>query len=289
MPELANDVAPSPTGGLRRHIKLLLGLLLLAALAYFSWRYGEIVRHISPLALATTTAISVVIIVLNGLISYRSLTLMAGRIRLLDALHVTAISAFANALGGLPVGLVYKFHVFRQQSGLSAKAIFVGFAYFTLLNVATLLALSGLLSDWWWLSLPLVACALLPALPFARWLPSAPGLGWRQHAGNLLLSLLTSVAMIICYLVLLTDRCATLSCHAEQAGMIGAGLALNFLINGQSLGGASEFTMGFVGFLHGARLLQGVELAIIIRLSSLLAALPLMGIMKIIHGQDRPL
>jgi hypothetical protein len=284
VPEALNN--PAAVGGKRTLIKLVAGLVLLAMLVSFSVRYGDVLRMVTVAQVAIATLISIVIILLNGVVGYRTLTLVAGKIALRDVINVTALSSFANALGGLPIGIVYKFHIFRQKSELPASSILTGLVYFTGLNVASLLGIAGLTSPWKVLLVPLLMSWVLPWLPGIRRLPGLAGFNWKTHAGNCLLSLVVSTTMILCYLALMGNHCSDVACYVEQAGVTAVGLSLNFLVNGQSLGGVSELTMGIAGFLHGADLLRGVELAIIIRLSTLLAATCLLGVLKLVYGKS---
>lgn len=287
-PNNSPDLAAQPALPSRRRslVKLLAGVVLLALLVIFSLRYGEILRTVTLKDIVLVSFISVFIVLLNGLASYRTLQLVAGKIELRDAIAVTTLSSFANALGGLPIGIVYKFYVFRKKSELAPGLIITALVYFTVLNIAALLALAGLFSHVPILLLPFAASCLLPAVPGIRRIPGLATFGWRTHAANVLLSLVTSSTMILCYLALVGNICADLACYGEQAGVVSVGLALNFMVNGQSLGGASELTMGLAGYLHGASLLQGVELAIVTRCGTLVASLILLGSLKLVYGKD---
>lgn len=254
--------------------KWLVGIFLIGGCIYLAFTQGELLLSIRLSDILTATTISVATIVVNAAITGRAVRLLGGKINNAEAIRITSVGTFSNTLIGLPIGTAYKFVVLRRSSNLSSRHILFGLLYFTLMNVLILTAVAGVSSKNYWLCTPLALTIALPLLP-VKLLPSFTKnlFRWQTHLINVLFCFVACALMISCYMALSTIICADSSCFSDQITVVSLGMAFNFLINGQSIGGVPELTMGFSSLLHGYGMLLGIELGIALRFCSLAAAI----------------
>lgn len=214
-----------------------------------------------------------------------------------SALHVSALGSFGNAAGGLPIGTALKFIILYKQAGLRIAQVTTGLAAFTAGISLVLLGYASFSSAW--LDLPtgirlippvLLAMAVL-VLAYLRRRYGGTGF-FREIASPLLtprvarqlgvFSLITGTLFIVNYLVicmfLLPEFNLVTGIFVASVGiLVGLGTLM------QSTGGIQELSIGLTTLLTGGGILDGVQLALTMRMTSILSSALILALLYTTH------
>lgn len=286
-------VAPPRRSRLFSLLKPIGGLALLAWLITWIVREGELLSRLNGGVIVYSTLASACTIGLNAL----TLRLMAdfyrGRVTYPNALRLSALGALGNALGGLPIGTTLKFILLYKGSGLTLSEITAGLVAFSLSITLWLLAVATVAGHL--LSLPLQVAGAAPlvllgmvvlAMPAARWARRNHKLGPLidplLQTGNVARILALGAAVAALFLANYWLISSFLFPHIDAltllfAASIGILVSLGSLL--QSVGGIHELAMGFSSYLSGQAALTGIELGLVMRLTSILASAALFAVL----------
>lgn len=286
--------------------KPILGLLLLGLVIVWIAKQGILFDKLSVnLILASTTA-SVFINLLNASVIRTIVGAYHGKIGYARSLHISALSAFGNAAGGLPVGTTLKFALLYRQSGLKIKEITFGLILFT---VAITFMLLGYVS----ISIPAMnfrlSLSVIPGILFVlgvaltaflwSWLSAkkimpqtaSPLLRHPYFVQLLLVSFSLTTMFIFNYWIigyfLVPDIPPMQMIFIASVGILtGLGSLL------QSVGGIQEISMGIATAISGSNLIDGAQLALTMRITSLISSAIILSLLYLLplrpSSQKRP-
>lgn len=270
----------------RRWLRGFVGLAALIAITWWASGQREMFARVGPAVLLLSGLTAMMIHTLNAVILTTISNTYSGRLTLRDALHLSALGALGNAIGGLPLGTSLKFFLLYKRGGLRITQITAGMMLFAL-ESALFLLLFASLSAWLLENAPLppaipaglLVCALLTLLVahrlVARWKQAhqtlRPWLTTRKLWTTLTISGAVSVMFILNYVIigqflLPQSELARLVLLASVGIIVSMGSIL------QTVGGVHELSLGAAALASGLPALDGVTLALVMRLTALLSA-----------------
>lgn len=284
---------------LRTLFRPLLSLALLAVVTTWIVRHGTLIKDVSlGLALGSVT-VSFFINLINALIIKTIVGAYQGKLAYVNALHISALGSFGNASGGLPIGTGLKFAILHRQSGLKVKEIAAGLAVSAV--IISLLLVAGMSVSIWFMDFPFSAKAAPGSLLIASllliplcwpWLKKKaiarlilPLLANGHLARLFAASLLMVLAFVFNYWIIgyflfpkVSDmQMIFIACLGILAG-------LGSLL--QSVGGVQEISMGLATYLAGARLIDGAQLALVMRFTSLISSGSFLAFFYLLSAKD---
>lgn len=269
-----------------RYVKPILGIALLAIIIFWVCQRGTLFQRITVMHLVLPTLITSGSIAIGAMILQYIVTAYRKRLAQSAALNISAMGTFGNALGGFSIGTTIKYITLHKKGGLTIKEITVGLVFFTATILASLVLIAT--TSIWITSLPRVykLAALIPLLvlpPLSLILKK-----WLQHTDFwlhlvdplirkeriwyvFLLSFSSSVLFIANFCVigilLFPELPLPSLIFISSLGVLaGQGIMI------QSIGGVQEFLMGFSAMLSGFSVLDGVQIALVSRVASIIAS-----------------
>lgn len=269
-----------------RWLKPLVGMTILGMLVYWVIKEGALLERINLSVAASATVASGVLNLLNASIVKIIVTVYDRKITFVKSLHLSVLGTFGNSAGGLPLGTTLKYVLLHQQSGLKIREITAGLVVFTFATSIFLLCYTAV--SVWATGLSLTA-KMTPALILIMLALLLPIL-WRHlrrrqsivtlvepflRKGNLqrlvATSALTATGFVCSYWLvaaLLLPEIPTLTIlFVASAGTL---TSLATLL--QSVGGIQELSVGLSAYLSGVRLIDGLQVALVLRVASLLSS-----------------
>ena len=267
-------------------LKPLVGTAILGTLIFWVVKEGVLLERISlPVAVLATVA-SGVINLLNASIVKNIVTVYERKITFVKALHLSVLGTFGNSAGGLPLGTTLKYVLLHRQSGLKVSEITSGLVIFTLATSFFLLCYTAV-SVWsTGLSLAaktapaLIVFMVLLLLPFLwRRLRNRRSIGRlvepflrkRNLQRLIAISAITATGFVCSYWLVATflfpEIPALIILFVASAGTL-ASLATLL----QSVGGIQELSVGLSAYVSGVRLIDGLQIALVLRIASLLSS-----------------
>ena len=285
--------AASPTG-LWRWVRGVVGVGLLAGLVVFAWKHGTLLRHLDPALLARVIGLATASVLANG-----ALMAWIGRgqpppgrpLSFGEALQVSSFGSFANAAGGIPIGTVMVFGTLMRRHRFSLTGIAMGKGLGAVLNIGWMLLIvaAGLEAGIgvgasrnptalaWAAGLLGLLCLGLPPLVRGLYLKTRFRAGevFRNLAGplwpaGLAITGVMAFTNVALYAVVVRHYLPA-SGWGLAIGWAAASLVLGFLLSVNTIGGAQEIVAGLSGLLFRLPLVVGVELALVVRLGTIVA------------------
>jgi len=267
-------------------VKPLLGLCLLGVVITWIAKEGELIDKLSLGMILASTIASFTINLANASVILTIVRAFRGKINYASALHISALGAFGNAAGGLPIGTTIKYVILYKQSGLKIREITSGLILFSIAISIYLLCYAAI-SIWQMLFpiyIKIIPSILLLTTVILIWLSGR----WasKQNStmtliqpllstGNLrqivLISFFMATLFLANYLIIsvfLFPATPLISMvFITSTGML-AGLGSLL----QSVGGIQEFSMGVASHVSGGSLVNGMQLALVMRVTSLISS-----------------
>ena len=269
-----------------RWLKPIVGMTILGMLVFWVIKEGVLLERINLSVAAAATVASGVLNLLNASIVKIIVTVYDRKITFVKSLHLSVLGTFGNSAGGLPLGTTLKYVLLHQQSGLKIREITAGLVVFTFATSIFLLCYTAV--SVWATGLSLTA-KMTPALILIMLALLLPIL-WRHlrrrqsivtlvepflRKGNLqrlvATSALTATGFVCSYWLvaaLLLPEIPTLTIlFVASAGTL---TSLATLL--QSVGGIQELSVGLSAYLSGVRVIDGLQVALVLRVASLLSS-----------------
>jgi hypothetical protein len=266
--------------------KPIAGMLLLAVVVWWIAHHGEALARIGAAVLFYSTLISAMTVVLNAAVLRLSVRYFRGNLSPRNALRLSALGTLGNALGGLPIGTALKYTLLYQKSGLTIGEITAGLACFSVmtcgwLTLYALLVLGGtpLSHDARLVFLVLAGVALIVLVAVTMYLRTrrrfAALIEPFLRPANLLRAALVSAAITTTFVMNYTVVARFLFPELPTATVvfvasIGTIISMGSVL--QTVGGITELSMGLSSLLSGLRAVTGATLALVLRLTAILAA-----------------
>jgi uncharacterized membrane protein YbhN (UPF0104 family) len=289
---VAGEAAPRSRRSFAASLRSVLGVILLGTVIAWAVHEGHMLDKIDAAVVLLSTIVGIASVTLNAM-SIRSITHAFGSsLSLLQSLRLAALGSFGNALGGLPIGTALKYAILFRTKVLSIGQFTAGLAVFSVAISMWLLASASV--SVWDTSLseqlkPLPAAlfsAAVAVLVVAGYAArratlfrsyAAPFLSTPNLASVCRLSGVTSLLFIANYWII----ARTLMPEMSQADIVfvssvGILISLGSLV--QSLGGVHELSMALAAFAIGHEAVSGLELALLLRLTSVLSSALLLTI-----------
>jgi hypothetical protein len=270
----------------RLWIRATLGLCILSAIIFWVAREGSLLQQLNVWAIAISILIFFVTNVVNASMLQLLVRIYGREMSFRLALQIGTLGSLGNATGGLPIGTTVKYAILNKHVGLTIAQITFG-----LIAVAAGIALALLA----FAAISIFALDYPPAIKLAPIVLLIGGVGalvvvvrflYRRgrFAGlldplivgrNARTLLLFSVSMatlsVLNYLVVGWFVLPTYSAMAivfiSASGML-VGLASLL----QSIAGLQELIMGLTALATGTHAVDGVQLALVIRLTSVISS-----------------
>lgn len=274
----------------REYMRAAAGFCLLIGLAIWATRDEPLLAQLTTALIAGSALLSAAVIGLNALTLTTIVSAYQQRLDYRNALRLSALGAFGNALGGLPLGTALKFALLYRRAGLTARQLVTGLAVFTLATSAALLAYAAFgalqtrLSTISW-ALPLgLLIALILAIgiglnsPLAGLLRAIGGPFLSRNTLPRVLWLSGAVATLFVITYCFVGRQLFAHIPLPELVFIGsAGILVSFGSLLQSVGGVQELAVGLTTSLTGAAVVSGVKMALVARLGSVISSGFLLG------------
>lgn len=278
----------NPTKG-HSHIlwlRTILGVCILAAIVAWVINKGELFNRLNPQVLLWSTLISL----LTSILQASTLTSIARsyhrRLDLRYALYISALGSLGNAAGGLPLGTTLKYTILYKRVGLNISQITFGLT-------AYIAGISLMLLGYAALSIhALDFQPVIKAIPTALFIVSIVALfplgRWAQRNkvfSNLITPFLKkpdaiTVAVLsftIASLFILNSTVVGLFLFPEYSFfhvlfVSASGILLGLASLLQSVAGIQEITMGLTALASGINPLDGVQIALVMRFTSIISS-----------------
>ena len=269
-----------------RWLKPLVGMMILGTLVYWVIKEGVLLERINLSVAAAATAASGVLNLLNALIVKIIVTVYDRKITFVKSLHLSVLGTFGNSAGGLPLGTTLKYVLLHQQSGLKIREITAGLVVFTFATSLFLLCYTAVSAWSTGLSLTTKMAPALILVMLALLLPIlwrhlrtrqsifrlvGPFLQKRNLQRVLATSAMTATGFVFSYwlvaALLLPEIPTPTILFVASAGTL---TSLATLL--QSVGGIQELSVGLSAYLSGVRLIDGLQVALVLRVASLLSS-----------------
>lgn len=261
-------------------------MTLLGAIIVWILKEGILITKLGVELILYSSIVSFSTNLINASILRTIVDTYHGELSFLNALHLSALGTFGNSAGGLPIGTTLKYIILHKRSGLNIKQITAGLIVFTVVISYFLLAYASI-SAWYlhfphtikWIPTILFLVSILFLLLLWKWLRNKgtmvnlinPFLSSKSFYRLLINSFAVSTLFLIGYLIvgyiLFPSMQAMVIVFVSSVGLL-AGLASLL----QTVGGVHEFSMGFSAFISGTDLLDGVQLALTMRIASVLSS-----------------
>jgi hypothetical protein len=278
--------APAPPR-FRTWLRVALGAAILGAVILWVVREGDYLRNLSLRAVALSTGLSLLTVLLNGRMLQAIAATYGRSLAYADAVRLSSFASIGNAAGGLPLGTALKFSVLHERVGLGLAQIAAGTAAFTVGISLTLMlfAAAG------------VTASAVPAaaklLAFAAWagavIVTAAGAAWlaRHPRAATLVSPFTQPGHLARCAALsalvatsfVANSCATgaLLLPGAAPGQLvfiaSAGILLGLLSFLQGVAGIQELTMALMALVVGIDAAEGAQIALTLRATAIAGAL----------------
>ena len=277
-------------------------MCILAAIVTWVINKGELFNRLNPQVLLGSTLISL----LTSILQASTLTSIARsyhrRLDLRYALYISALGSLGNAAGGLPLGTTLKYTILYKRVGLNVSQITFGLT-------AYIAGISLMLLGYAALSIhALDFQPVIKAIPTALFIVSIVALfplgRWAQRNkvfSNLITPFLKkpdaiTVAVLsftIASLFILNSTVVGLFLFPEHSSfhvlfVSASGILLGLASLLQSVAGIQEITMGLSAFVSGINPIDGVQIDLVMRFTSIISSGIILGLSYLAPGQTRP-
>jgi len=282
-------------------LRTFLGLCILTTIVAWVINKGILLERLNGTVLMWSTLISM----LTSMLHAATLSSIANAYeRKLDyryALYICALGSLGNAAGGLPLGTTLKYVILYKRVGLRIGQITFGLTGYTvaislaLLGYATISAfLLNLRPDIRAIPGLLLVVSIIAVIALGIWAPRSkviyglfgPFLRRRSFLIVAALSLsLASLFILNSSIVghyLFPEHALILVIFLSAAGIF-IGLA-SFL---QSIAGIQEMTMGLSAFVSGIDPIDGVQIALVMRIASIISSGVVLSLFYLMPGKIR--
>lgn len=273
-------------------LRTIAGLCILATIVAWVINKGILLERLNGAMLAWSTLISI----LTSLLHAATLGSIASAYgRKLDyqyALYISALGSLGNAAGGLPLGTTLKYVILYKRVGLKIGQITFGLTTYTTMIALVLLGYAAISAVWLNLEAYIKAtpALLLTGGIIVIFLAGRWGLG-NKAISNLLRPFLRKryAATVIGLGISLASLFIINSCvvgnllfpehsliHIVFLSATGIFIGLVSLL--QSIAGIQEITMGLTALASGIDPIDGVQIALVMRMASIISSGVFLGL-----------
>lgn len=292
-------------GGNHRYLlwlRTLFGLGILAAVVTWIIYEGSLFERLNVSVLLWSTLISALTSLLHAITLIAIARTYERRLDLRYAIYISTLGSLGNAAGGLPLGTTLKYAILHNRVGLKISQITFGLASFTVGISLALLGYTAL--SIFSLELPMYV-KILPSVLLAgsgillmlliRWALTKtrisaliyPHLRW---PGVMALATLSSILATLFILnscvvgwYMLPERTVTQVIFISASGIL---MGIASLL--QAVAGVQEIAMGLSAFMSGINPIDGVQIALVMRFTSIISSGIILGLSYLAPGQTRP-
>lgn len=280
-------------------LRTFLGLCILTVIVVWVIKKGILLERLSSTVLMWSTLISMFSSILHAA-TLGSIAYAYGR--KLDyryALYISALGSLGNAAGGLPLGTAFKYIILYKHVGLKIGQITFGLTAYTMTIALVLLAyatvsafLLNIRPDIKVLPGLLLTISIVAFIALGRWgqrnkvISSLlnPFLRWRSFIIVAALSLTLATVFILnsgtVGHFLFPERSLI---HIIFLSATGIFIGLVSLL--QSIAGIQEITMGLSAFISGIDPIDGVQIALVMRIASIISSGIFLSLFYLMPGQ----
>lgn len=284
-----------------RIAKPLVGIALLGLVALWAIREGDALSRLGLPVVVYSVLVASVTIGLNAITLKIIANCFQGTLSYRNALHFSALGALGNAIGGLPIGTALKYLLLYKHSGLRATQVTTGLVIVSI-AISLWLLLSTAVSA---VALPmpgyyrfgpailLVAGGIL-VFNLAKWASRQPSLTPLINpfikpnplAQVIATSLAVTVTFLLNYWIVAHLLFPAIdSTEIVFLASLGILIGLGSLV--QSVGGIQEVSTGLAAVISGNNLITGVELALVMRIASVIASTILLTLAALLAIRSR--
>lgn len=267
-------------------LRALLGVIILAGVIIWVIHQGTLLERLNVWVLLWSTILSLI----TNLIQASTLCVIARaynrHLHFRHSLYVSALGSLGNAAGGLPLGTTLKFIVLHKRAGLRIKQITFGLICFT---IGVSIALLGFASiSILALDLPLLiksipvtilvsgAIAIFVTLHWLRAKAQVPALIrpflLTQHVATVGALSFFLAAMFVLNSSIVGQFIEPENTFIQIVFFSSSGILLGLGSFLHAVGGVQEVSMGFFAYLSGANPIDGVQLALVLRVTSMISS-----------------
>lgn len=266
-------------------VRPILGLSVLTIIIVWVSKEGVLLQELNWQLIFASTLVSLTLSFVNADCLKVMTRAYATELKFFSALHISALGSLGNALGGLPIGTTLKYAILHKKFCLSITQITVGFVTFSATISAFLLLFAAVGSTGvnlppgikYFLAIFAALCIFFIPL-FILWLQRnarvkpllAPYWHGRTLLKILILSFSTASLFLFNYWVISRFLFPTIPL-LELIFMSAVGILVGLGSVLQSVGGVQELSMGMAAYISGAEILDGVQLALVMRITSIIA------------------
>ncbi len=272
-------------------LRPIIGLTLLAIVLIWAVREGTLFHKINAAVLLQSTLLSSASLFVNALTIRLTARVFGGSLSNAKALRVSALGALGNSLGGLPIGTALKYAILYRSRTLGPAQLTAGLAVFSAAISLGLLATASV-SVWGttlegrFKLLPAIALVVAALILMGAGLAArrtrayqsliAPFLSPRIAAGVSGLGAATSILFVANYWVIARTLVPQIG-TADILFISSAGILVGLGSLLQSVGGVQELSLAMLASSTGHVAVDGVQLALVMRLSAILASAALIA------------
>lgn len=283
-------------------LRTFLGLCILTVIVVWVINKGILLERLNGTVLVWSTLISMLTSMLHAA-TLSSIAYAYGR--KLDyryALYISALGSLGNAAGGLPLGTTLKYIILYKRVGLKIGQITFGLTAYTIIIALVLLVYAT------------VSAFLLNLQPDIKALPGLLliisiaviiALGCWGGRSKVISSLLDPFLRWQSFVFVAVLSFALASLFILNSGAVGyflfpelplihiiflsaTGIFIGLVSLLQSIAGIQEITMGLSAFLSGIDSIDGVQIALVMRFTAIIASVMILGLSYLIPGKTRP-
>jgi hypothetical protein len=283
-------------------LRTLLGLCILGVIVVWVTNKGILLERLNAKILILSTLISMLTSMLHAATLCSITHTYERQLNYRYALYISALGTFGNTVGGLPLGTTLKYVILYKRVGLKIGQIVFGLTGYTvvislvLLGYATVSALSlDFRLDIKAIPGLLLIIGIITMIVLGGWAQKSkaisslvnPFLRWPSFVTVTVLSFsLASLFILNASTVghILFPEHPLI--HVIFLSAIGIFISLVSLL--QSIAGIQEVTMGLSAFLSGIDPIDGVQIALVMRFTSMIGSGMILGLSALIPGKPRP-
>lgn len=279
-------------------LRTLLGLCILGFIVVWVMNKGTLFERLNTRVLVFSILISMFTSMLHAATLCSIAHAYKRKLDYRFALTISALGTLGNTLGGLPLGTTLKYAILYKRVGLKIGQIMFGLMGYTFVISLMLLA---------------YATVSAMALDFRFDIKAMPGLllfvgiivliisaNWAQKStftSNLInpflrwptLAVVTALGFSLASLFIINPSVVAHGLFPEHplihvVFLSAAGIFISLVSLLQSVAGIQEVTMGFSAFLSGIEAIDGVQIALVIRFTAIIASGMILCISYLLSG-----
>lgn len=279
-------------------LRTLLGLCILIAIVVWVINRGILLERLTGTLLLWSTLISMLTSMLHaatlGFIAY----VYGRKLDYRYALYISALGSLGNAAGGLPLGTTLKYIILYKRVGLKISQITFGLTSYTITIALVLLAFSAFSASLLDLRTDI---KVLPGLLLIFSLLAIIALGLWGQRNKVMSGLLNPFLRPRAFIIVAALSFSLASLFILNSGAVGhflfpehslmhiiffsaTGIFIGLVSLLQAIAGIQEITMGLSAFVSGIDPIDGVQIALVMRITSIISSGIFLGLFYLTPG-----